>query len=515
MYHVGVNTDAILHIAGLGPGNGAAVPPRTLALLRSGLPILVRTARHPTLTVEPLRDLPFTALDEEYEHNRTFDDTYNAIVDRVLRTYHTRGEMVYAVPGHPLIGETTVDRLLARARAEGVYVRLYGAPSFVDACLEALRVAVPGDFQVLDALSLDPSSPAPPDALRAGSPLLLYQVYSTEAASHVKLSLMRVGYPDEFPVQVIQAAGVPGAESVREVPLHALDRTGRGVPPPDHLTSVFVPPLPPSLRQPTFSDLVHVMARLRDPNGGCPWDLKQTHQTLRRYVLEEAYEVAEAIDTDDPDALCEELGDLLLQVVFHAQLAAEEGIFDADDVCRAIVEKLIRRHPHVFGEVKVNDAEQVLANWNAIKATEKAEQGKSAHTSILDGISQSLPALMMALETSKRAVKAGFEWSSVDGVLDKIEEELAELRQEIEAGASAERVASELGDVLFTLVNLGRKFEVDAETALRAQIARFHRRFRHIESRAAGENRALESLSLDEMEQFWQEAKQHEKQERK
>jgi tetrapyrrole methylase family protein/MazG family protein len=494
----------MIYVVGLGPGDPRSLPPRAFALLTGGLPVYLRTARHPTLASEELAaglaSARVTALDDEYETNASFDDTYDAIVARVLRAEAAEGEIVYAVPGHPLVGETTVARLLNEAKRRGVAVKVVGAPSFVDACLEAVGVAVTGDLHVVDALTLDPSAPTPPESLRTGGPLILYQVHSREAASNTKLALMRAGYPDEFLVQVVRAAGIPEQEIVREVPLFELDRDKKH----DHLTSVFVPSLPESERRPSFYDLVRVMARLRDPEGGCPWDLEQTHRSLRRYVLEEAYEVAEAIDRGDPDKLCEELGDLLLQVVFHAELASEEGVFDSEDVCGAIVEKLIRRHPHVFGEVKAETPEEVLNNWQAIKAAEKSNQDR---TSILDGIPSSLPALMGAMEVSRRAVKAGFEWPDVAGVLDKVIEEFGELRAEIETNAPKEKVAAELGDLLFTLVNVGRRIGVDPEDALRGQMERFKRRFRHIEQRAAEQGRPLESLSLDEMEAFWREAK--------
>jgi len=199
---------------------------------------------------------------------------------------------------------------------------------------------------------------------------------------------------------------------------------------------------------------------------------------------------------------------LLLQTVFHAQIASEAGVFDSDDVCAAIVEKLIRRHPHIFGDVKADTAEAVLTNWNAIKATEKSGAERK---SILDGIPVSYPALSQALETSKRAVRVGFEWPDLGGVLDKVEEEFAELRAEIEANAPREKVVGELGDLLFTLVNVARRLDADPEEALRKQLAKFHRRFRHIEAGAEEQNRPIESLSLAEMEAFWQEAKAHEK----
>lgn len=252
-----------------------------------------------------------------------------------------------------------------------------------------------------------------------------------------------------------------------------------------------------------FDALVQVMARLRDLQTGCPWDREQTPQTLKKYVIEEAYEVVEAIDSGQPDKLREELGDLLLQVVFHAQLASEDGLFDINDVSRVIVEKLIRRHPHVFGDVAVSGSDEVLTNWEQIK---RGEAGYEDRQSILDGIPAGLPALMRASEVSKRVVKVGFEWPTVNEVLDKVDEELAELRTEIAAGET-ERMADELGDLLFTLVNVGRQLKIDPEDALRRMTGRFAARFRHIEAHAEVTGRSLNDLPLDEMEAVWQRAK--------
>ena len=248
------------------------------------------------------------------------------------------------------------------------------------------------------------------------------------------------------------------------------------------------------------------MARLRDPQTGCPWDREQTPQTLRKYVIEEAYEVVEAIDAGSTAKLSEELGDLLLQVVFHAQLASETGTFALHDVTRQIVEKLIRRHPHVFGTVVVSGSDQVLTNWEQIK---RAEPGYEDRTSILDGIPPALPALMRALEVSKRVVKVGFEWPDVSGVLDKVEEEIAELRAEIDAGETT-RAGDELGDLLFTLVNVARQLRVDPEDALRRMTLRFAARFQRIEHHAAETGRAVSDLPLAEMETVWERAKREE-----
>ena len=269
---------------------------------------------------------------------------------------------------------------------------------------------------------------------------------------------------------------------------------------------VFLPAPPPAESPADFSALAVVMARLRDPLSGCPWDLEQTPQTLRHYVIEEAYEVVEAIDSGDPRKLSEELGDLLLQVVFHAQLAREAGQFTLEDVTRSIVEKLIRRHPHVFGKLSVSGSDQVLVNWEAIK---RAEPGYEDRTSILDGIPPSLPALMRALEVSKRVVKVGFEWPTISEVLDKVEEEIGELRAEI-ALSDTTRAGDELGDLLFTLVNVARHLKIDPEDALRRMTQRFAARFRHIEDHAAQKGQSVSDLALAEMETVWQAAKQAE-----
>lgn len=515
----------MLTILGLGPGDPETLPARNLNALRSGVPVFLRTARHPTVESGPVRELldvlphgTVTALDEEYERGASFEETYRAIVGRVLAVAEA-GDVVYAVPGHPLMGETTVALLLAETKAKGIAVRIFSAPSFVDACLELLHMSVDTDLHVVDALTLRADAPTAPHELRTSGPLLLYQVHSRHVASETKLSLMNAGFPDDFVVTIVHAAGIAGQEAVHTIPLHRLDRTDAGM--HNHLTSVFVPPLPAESRKPSYFDLVQVMARLRDKKNGCPWDLKQSHTTLRKYVIEEAYEVAEAIDrlADDsgsPDDLCEELGDLLLQVVFNAQVAKEAGDFDESDVCTAIVEKLIRRHPHIFGDAIADDAETVLINWNAIKAQEKRDKSDSDDDepapSVLDGVNQSLPALLMALETSKRAVKVGFEWTDTNEVLAKVDEELAELRAELsDSTVDTSRVESEIGDLLFTLVNVARRTGVNPEDALRRQITRFGGRFRFIEQESAKEGRELSALTADEWFASWKRAKENER----
>lgn len=252
-----------------------------------------------------------------------------------------------------------------------------------------------------------------------------------------------------------------------------------------------------------FGELVQIMARLRGENG-CPWDREQTHASIKPYLLEETYEVLESIDENDPAKLEEELGDLALQVVFHAQMADEAGLFTIADVLRGINEKLRRRHPHIFGDVKADTAQEVLFNWEQIKKLEREKaQGRA---SLLDGVPRELPALLRAHRLQEKASRVGFDWNEARQVFQKVEEELAELRAAME-GEQPDRMEAELGDLLFSLVNLGRFIAVNPEEALRKTIARFIARFQYIEEELARRGTAPGQATLEEMDALWAEAK--------
>jgi len=252
-----------------------------------------------------------------------------------------------------------------------------------------------------------------------------------------------------------------------------------------------------------FTDLMEIMARLRGKNG-CPWDRDQTHESIKPYLVEEAYEVLEAIDEQDLAKLKEELGDLMLQIVFHARMAEDAGAFSMQDVLAAINEKLIRRHPHVFGELKAETAQEVLFNWEQIKQAERHKLNDRA--SVLDGVPRELPALLRAHRLQEKASRVGFDWTEAQEVLRKVEEELAELRAAMD-GREADRVEAELGDLLFALVNLSRFLAVNPEEALRKTIARFIARFRYIEEELSRRGRSLRQATLEEMDALWAEAK--------
>ncbi len=281
---------------------------------------------------------------------------------------------------------------------------------------------------------------------------------------------------------------------------------------------------PPSSDKPGIDRLVEVMARLRDRDRGCPWDLEQDFASIAPYTIEEAYEVADAIERRDMAGLKEELGDLLLQVVYHAQMASElatgDGAFDFEAVAQGVADKMIRRHPHVFGDETVDTALGQTSNWEQHKAAERAAKAQAQAAmaagaaalppSALDGVAAALPALMRAEKLQKRASRVGFDWNDPAAVLDKLDEEIGELRAELSQGAVPARMSDEIGDMLFVVANLARHFRIDPEVALRGANAKFERRFRHIEARLAAQGRKPEQASLEEMEALWQEAKKGE-----
>jgi tetrapyrrole methylase family protein / MazG family protein len=270
-----------------------------------------------------------------------------------------------------------------------------------------------------------------------------------------------------------------------------------------------------------FAKLVAVMARLRAP-GGCPWDREQTHATLRTYLIEEAYEVLDALDSTDDVKFAEELGDLLLQVLFHAQIASEERRFSIEDVIREIYEKMIRRHPHVFGEKRAKDAAEVLRNWEIIKQEERRSKkslgaaplgsnpghANDEPVSILDGVPRTLPALLEGLQLTRKAARIGFDWHNVDGIFDKLAEEAAELRHALDKKESPSRIESEVGDILFVVVNLARFLNIDPEIAMKKASSKFSRRFHEMERLARQQGTTLAEIPRPQMESLWEQSKQ-------
>ena len=475
-------------ILGLGPGDPALLTREAWDVISTASEIYLRTRHHPAIAGFPAH-IQIHSFDELYENADTFEAVYDRIVQQVLELGKRPQGVIYAVPGHPYIAEATGPEIARQARQAGIPVRLVEGLSFLEPTLTLLGLDPFPHTALVDAFDLVTAHvPAfPPSA-----PALIAQIHSRAMASFVKLALM-ANYPDHHPVQLIHAAGTSQA-MVEAVSLYEIDRSAAiGL-----LTSLYVPALGTTT---SFEAFQEVIAHLRAPDG-CPWDREQTHASLRPHLLEEAYEVAAALDAGDAVAMREEFGDLLLQIVLHAQIASESGDFSMTDILQGIHTKIVNRHPHVFGDLLLKDVDGVLHNWEKLKAAERVANGKS-DAGLLDGVPLVLPALAQADQYQRRAARVGFDWTEIEGVLDKVREELDEVR----SAPDDESRGRELGDLFFALVNLTRWYNLDAETILREANARFYWRFSHIEAATRNQGRALTDLTLDEMEALWQAAK--------
>jgi tetrapyrrole methylase family protein/MazG family protein len=391
-----------------------------------------------------------------------------------------------------VLGEAVLDRL----RAGGAVVEIVPGIPLGAAAIAAAGIPAADGAQVVEATSLGGSGTDLLIELNPRWPAAVTGVFSPRIASDVKLALQRL-YPAEHSLVVVHHPGLADAQ-IQTVSLAEVDRARVEF---DHLTHLVVPPVVGYMPTGSAHSLRAIVARLRAPEIGCPWDLEQTHRSLIPYVIEEAYEVVDAIEADDSAGLCDELGDVLLQVALHAEVADQAGEFEWNDVVRTLSEKLVRRHPHVFGEVQVSGASEVVRNWDRIKQTERGDQPR---TSALDGVPTSFPQLKRAGELARKAGKAGFDWPTRDGTLDKVREELAEL---LAANSLADR-REELGDLLWILAKLAWQDGIDPEEALRAANRKFTARFAVLEQIAAERNwPGLQGQRLTDLQGAWTEAK--------
>lgn len=501
-----------IKVIGMGPGGAELMPPAALREAASCDRVFLRTAIHPA--AEAFKSLGLgdrlSSFDGIYEGAGSFEEAYARMADEVVGEAEAGKDVAFVVPGSPASGESAVRLIAARAARMGIEVRAVQGMSFIDACCLAGGCdSLLDGLVVVGAFRLDEQWPKSSAGRRSPFPvpLLIGEVYDRMMAGEVKLAVADA-YGDEHRVKVIRAAGGAQGPSVREVPAYELDRL-EGL---DHLTSVLVPRMEgEEAARPSAwpaDRIVDIMARLRG-EGGCPWDRKQDIRSLRPYVLEEAYEVAGAIDEGDMDHLCEELGDLLLQVVFQARIAQEHGAFDFNDVVESISEKLIRRHPHIFGDVDADTPEKVLRNWEYIKQQEKAakagEREEGAGASILDGIATALPALWYSSKMQDKAARVGFDWETAGQAMAKVREEAAEVEEALLQGLA--KLEEELGDLIFAAVNVARLSKIDAEAALRKTADKFRRRFMYIEARALEMGERLEDMGLERLDALWNEAK--------
>lgn len=479
-------------VVGLGPGGADLITPRARAALGAGT-VLVRTGRHPAVDDLRAEGCVLEPLDRVYDDAPDLDTAYRAITTRVLDAARAHGSVTYAVPGSPGVAERAVGLLRAAADAGEIRLEVVPGLSFADLAWAQLGV----DPMATGATVVDGRDFAIAAAGRSG-PLLIAQCDTPFVLSDVKLALLEVLDPGTE-VVVLQRLGLPEAAVVR-VELAALDREVR----PDHLTTLYVD----TGAVPVAGEVARLLAlaeRLRAP-GGCPWDAEQTHRSLARYLLEEAYEAVETIEAlpaaapaGDPDLeayarLEDELGDVLYQVVFHAILAAEAGAFTLADVARGIHDKLVRRHPHVFGESEATTTDAVLANWEVIKQAERGSE------SIIDGISPALPSLLLALKLLRKAATVGLAPPAAADALDALDAAAASVR------VGADDVEAAVGDLLAAAVAVARAEGVDAETALRGWAGRFRGRFRATEALAATEGVTLREVPPERARDLWRRA---------
>ncbi|MFC4777210.1 nucleoside triphosphate pyrophosphohydrolase [Paenibacillus sp. GCM10023252] len=486
-------------VVGLGTGDPDQLTLGVWRRLQAAEHVFVRTEHHPMMSLLRDEGITYQSFDYIYEEQESFPDVYAAIADELTARSLQAGPsqtILYAVPGHPMVAERTVQLLREQCAARHISLTILGGESFLDQAFTRLGFDPIEGFALLDAAELKAS------ILQPRLHTIIGQVYDTFTASDVKLALME-RYPDDFEVVVCHALGVAGEEQMVKVPLYELDRTpGIG-----NLTLIWVPRSDDDkVLGRSFDRLHEIVSILRSPEG-CPWDQEQTHQSLRVNFIEELYEALEAIDNDDPDGMCEEFGDVLLQVMLHSQMEEETGAFSVYDVIEGLNEKLIFRHPHVFGERAAGNSGEALANWEQMKAEEKKRKGRDQdRTSVLDGIPGDLPALMKAYKLQKKASKVGFDWGELEPVLAKIAEELDELREAIQISDEQDQ-AGELGDLLFAVVNAARFIHADPEEALSRTNKKFKDRFSYIEDQLRISGRTFDQTDLTEMDRWWEEAK--------
>ncbi|MBM3805606.1 MAG: nucleoside triphosphate pyrophosphohydrolase [Actinobacteria bacterium] len=478
-------------IVGLGPGAADSVTRQTLDAINSSQHRYVRTMRHPSAFL--VGDA--TSFDDEYEKHEKSEDVYRAIAEKLKTEAEKHRAILYAVPGSPLVLEQTVQHLL---HDESIETVLISAMSFLDVAWQVLRIdPVDAGVRLIDGHRFA--------RLAAGEsgPLLVAQCHANWVLSEIKLA--HESATGDEPVVILHHLGLKDQQVVTTT-WKEMDRTVE----PDHLTSIYIPKLANSIA----GEMTQLHGLARTLREQCPWDKAQTHKSLVRYLIEETYEVVDAITSLDPndessdEKLIEELGDLLYQVEFHAIIAEQQGRFSIADVARSIHDKLVRRHPHVFGDFEAETPDAVASNWESLK---KQERDKTNAKTVFEGVAKSAPSLMYSTKLQKRAAELGFDWPNKTGASEKIAEELRELVRAIDSAGAPDEIPLELGDVLFSVVNLSRHIGVDAESALRSAAEKFRRRFEAVVALAQRRDLQLEKCTLAQLDALWDEVKKADK----
>ncbi|MEI8321911.1 MAG: nucleoside triphosphate pyrophosphohydrolase [Actinomycetes bacterium] len=467
-------------VVGLGPGDPGLVTSATLSAINEIQHQFLRTTQHPSAHLLSHAQ----SFDHLYDAASTFDEVYVQIAEQLVVAAHEHDTVLYAVPGSPSVLERSVQLLRQR---KDVVVEVFAAVSFLDCSWTALGIdPIDSNVRLIDGHLFAQQTAGD------NGPFLVAHCHANWVLSDIKLAAE--SEPAHTPVVLLHHVGLPD-EKVVYTTWSEIDRTLEA----DHLTSLYIP----RLSEPVAGELVKLHQLARTLREQCPWDKEQTHESLIRYLIEETYEVVDALQAlqvDDPttdDNLIEELGDLLYQVEFHAAIAEEEGRFTMADIARTVHDKLVRRHPHVFANVTADTAEQVSTNWDAIKKLEKPKR-----TGIFDGVVQSGPSLLYAQQLQKKASKVGFDWPDADGPLQKIHEETNELREAM-TGSDPETIGMELGDLLFSVVNVARHLGLDAEVALRSASQKFQGRVEAVQALATERGIDMTKASLEELDALW------------
>ncbi len=474
---------AVLTIVPLSTPGSIGISAQT-ALLNT-YDLFLQTDAHPSAEWIKAAGIPYTSMDDLYGGCYDFDELNDAIAARLM----CGRDAVYAVPGRGP-GQAQLEAIRTAADKAGVQLNLIPGTGYAEAACAAAGLAY-GCMTICAANDL-------PTRIDPFVPLCIEEIDTPMRAGEVKLALCEY-YPDEYSVYFCRMNEY-GTYSIDSIPLYELDRQSGYF----AATCCILPPAPSqeSLVRGDAEGLIHILRRLRAP-GGCPWDAEQTHESIRSNLIEETYEVIDAIDRKDTDALCEELGDLLLQIGLHTVMEEETSTFTMRDVTTGIINKMIYRHPHVFGSVKADTPDQVLYNWENLK---KKEKHHDSYTAIMEAIPKGFPALMRAAKVQKKAAHAGFDWDDANEALYKLPEEVSELTEAMAEGDAA-HVDEELGDVLFAAVNVIRLLKRDPEELLNASTNKFIARFSAMEKLILADSLSLSDMTLAQMDEYWDKAK--------
>lgn len=483
---------AKIYIIGLGPGSVDDLTLGAINRINKGDKNFLRTKEHPTIEYFNENLVEYESFDYLYEDNEEFKNVYNDIVDNLIEEVSLGEDINYFVPGNPLVAEKTVEILLEK----DVDIEIVGGMSFIDPLIMSIEKDPVNGLKIVDGTVFDYSM------IDINTDIIITQVYNKRIISEIKLILSEI-YGDEYKIYIVDSAGIRNSESVNNIPIYLMDR----IPNIGYLTSIYIPRIENDNKDIyDLNDLIHIMEKLRGEDG-CPWDIKQSHKSLRKHVIEEAYELVDAIDRDNIDDIVEELGDVLLQVIFHSQIAFDQGDFSLIDVTTTLAKKIIFRHPNIFLKEKLEKSEEVVYNWDRLKDLQRGFETIEEKLNHISGF----PSSIKSYKTQEIAAKLGFDWNSIDGPLGKIKEEYEEIIEVLDCSQiDSERLEEEIGDLFFAVVNLARFINIDPEVSMNNANNKFINRFKFMEAKAIEKNKKLENMSLEEMEKLWSLAKEDE-----